>query len=285
MPFSKWENQVFGRGYRLIAGIDEVGRGPLAGPVAAAAVMAGRGVRFPHGRIRDSKQLSAKQREEIFEQIRQAPEIEWRLCFVWPKIIDRMNIFAATQAAWRGALNKLSRPPNFLFLDGNAALPRIKIEQKAVVKGDEKILLLAVASIMAKVSRDRLMDKLAEKFPQYGFERHKGYGTKEHLEKLTKYGPCELHRKSFAPVFERLAFREKVLYVASRIPRGQTMTYRQVAEKVGHPIAYRAVGNVLNKNYDPKIPCHRVVRSSGDLGGYNRGRAKKREMLEKEGCH
>ena len=105
----------------------------------------------------------------------------------------------------------------------------------------------------------------------------------DHLERLKKFGPCQIHRKSFRPVFESLSFREKVYYVVSHISKGQVMTYQQLAQRIGHPQAWRAVGSVLNKNADPKIPCHRVIRSNGQLGGYNRGIKIKQELLNKEG--
>lgn len=236
--FSFLEKSVFKRGYRIVAGIDEAGRGPLAGPVAAAAVAVNKDVlanirrdcfvarlwRFPRNDkivIRDSKCLSAKQREEIFEALKDIPGLEWRVSFVQPKTIDRINIWQATLLAWRRCLKKLSIAPDFLFLDGNMAIPRLKIKQSPIVKGDQKIFLVSLASIIAKVSRDRLMDKLDRKYPEYGFSQHKGYGTKLHLERLEKFGPCPIHRRSFKPVFDNLSFCDKVYYAVGRIPRGQ----------------------------------------------------------------
>ena len=121
-------------------------------------------------------------------------------CFVQPKTIDKVNIGRATQLAWRRSLNKLNPQPDFLFLDGNQELKRIKIKQKAVIKGDQKIFLVSLASIMAKVSRDKLMAKLDNKYPQYKFAQHKGYGTKLHVKNLRKFGPCQIHRQSFKPI-------------------------------------------------------------------------------------
>ncbi len=291
-----------------MAGIDEVGRGALAGPVAAAVVavpgasLAGRSFwirplqrAYPKGtpriEIRDSKLLAPKQREEIFELIKQEPAIEWRVSFVWPKVIDRINIWQATLLAWRRCLKKLNPQPDFLFLDGQMEIPRLKIAQRAIVRGDQKIALLSLASIVAKVSRDRLMKRLEKKYPQYSLAQHKGYGTKLHFERLTKFGPSEIHRRSFQPVFENLSFKDKVYYIVSRIPSGQVMTYQQVAQRIGHPRAYRAVGNALNKNPIPfslkrtrgKIPCHRVIRSDGQIGGFGRGRQLKKKLLQREG--
>lgn len=272
------------KNYQIVAGIDEVGRGSLAGPVAAAIITIGNSsVKFFKGRIRDSKQLSAKQRQEIFEMIKQEPKIEWKVSFVWPQIIDKVNIGRATLLTWRRCFNKLNPQPNFLFLDGNQIIPNLNVEQKSVVRGDQKILVLALASIIAKVNRDKLMERLDQEYPQYGFAHHKGYGTKLHLARLKKYGACQIHRKSFQPVFNNLSFKDKVYYLVSKIPKGQVMTYKQVAEKIGHSRAFRAVGNVLNKNRDKNVPCHRVIRSDGQIGGFAEGSQTKRKMLEKEG--
>ncbi len=287
MILSNQEKSVFRKGYQIIAGIDEVGRGSLAGPVAAAIVTLKRvcisRTRLKIHTLRDSKLLTAKQREEIFEMVKNEPKIEWRVSFVWPKVIDRINIWQATLLTWRRSLKKLNLQPNFLFLDGKMEIPHLKIAQRPIIKGDQKIFLLSLASIMAKVSRDRLMERLEQKYPEYGFAQHKGYGTKLHVEKLTKFGPCQIHRKSFRPVFANLPFPEKVYYIVSRIPRGQVMTYQQVAQKIGQPRAYQAVGNVLNKNTDSQVPCHRVIRSDGRLGGYNQGVRIKKDLLKKEG--
>ncbi|MBU1292063.1 ribonuclease HII [Patescibacteria group bacterium] len=203
MPFSYLEKKILKQGYQFLAGIDEVGRGPLAGPVTAAIVMIRSGIIPKSLRcvlVRDSKQLSVKQRERVFEIVKQEPSIEWRVSFVQPKTIDKVNIGRATQLAWRRSLNKLNPQPDFLFLDGNQELKRIKIKQKAVIKGDQKIFLVSLASIMAKVSRDKLMAKLDNKYPQYKFAQHKGYGTKLHVKNLRKFGPCQIHRQSFKPI-------------------------------------------------------------------------------------
>jgi len=288
MPFSPLEKRLFKQA-QIIGGIDEAGRGCLAGPVTAAIVIiSSKSIpllkKFPQ--IKDSKLLSSLQREKIFRLVAYEPNIKWRVSFVWPKVIDKINIWQATLLAWRRCLKKViqsGEQPDFLFLDGQWQIPRLKIKQKAVVKGDQKILLLSLASVIAKVSRDRLMEKLDRKFPQYGFVQHKGYGTRLHLARLKKYGPCEIHRKSFRPVFEHLSFAEKVYYTVSQIPSGKVMTYQEVAQKIGHPRAYRAVGNVLNKNTNPRVPCHRVIRKDGQIGGYNRGREIKKKLLQKEG--
>jgi len=254
----------------------------LAGPVTAAVVALKKEVKIKG--VKDSKLLSAKQREEIFKRVKDNPAIEWRVSHIYPTVIDRINIWQATLLAWKRSLKKLALSPAFLFLDGNQTIPRLKIGQSPIVGGDQKIFLLSLASIIAKVSRDRLMERMDRKYPPYGFGRHKGYGTKYHLAALEKYGPSEIHRKSFRPVFDNLAFRDKVYYVVSRIPKGQTATYKEVAEKIGAPRAYRAVGNVLNKNPYGWVPCHRVVRSDGQVGGFARGTAIKIEELKKECC-
>jgi len=285
MPFSYLEKQAFKKGYRKIAGIDEVGRGPLAGPVVSAVLMVGKD--YPclikKLKIKDSKSLSKKQREEVFEMINKEPGLEWRISAVWPKVIDRVNILQATIFSWKRCFKKLNSQPDFLFLDGNKDIPNLKVDQRVIIKGDQKILVVALASIMAKVYRDRLMERFSKVYPEYGFNRHKGYGTKLHLARLNEFGPCQIHRKSFQPVFENLAFKDKVYYSVSRISKGQIMTYQKVAHKIGHPNAFRAVGNALNKNRNPQVPCHRVIRSDGKIGGYSLGSKLKRELLIKEG--
>ncbi len=285
MPFSDFEKRVFKKGYHKLAGIDEVGRGALIGPVTAAIVAVSKGLprSLTRIKIKDSKQLSPKQREEVFNIVKQEPMIEWRVSAVWPTTIDRINIWQATLLAWQRCLKKLNPQPDFLFLDGKQGMPRLKIEQQSVIKGDQKIFLLSLASIMAKVSRDKLMERLEKKYPGYQLARHKGYGTRLHFERLKKIGPCPIHRRSFQPVFSNLSFKEKIDYVVSQIPRGRVMTYQQVAQRIGHPRAYRAVGNVLNKNVNPQVPCHRVIRANGQIGGYRGGSQLKRKILIKEG--
>ena len=284
MAFSYLEKKAFKQGFKVIAGADEAGRGSLAGPVAAAVASIRFCQNFPLMRkIKDSKQLSPKQRDEIFEEIRKEPRIEWKVSFVWPSIIDKINILNATKLAWKRSLNKLNSKPDFLFLDGNQKINNLEIEQKPVVKGDQKIFLISLASIIAKVSRDKLMNKLSFKYPEYELINHKGYGTKLHLEKIKKFGPCQIHRKSFHPVLVNLSFRDKVYYIVSKIPKGKVMTYKEVAEKTGSPRSFRAVGSALNKNNNSLIPCHRVICSNGKIGGYNKGVDEKRIILRKEG--
>jgi len=201
MAFSYLEKKAFKNGFKIIAGADEAGRGSLAGPVAAAIVIAKSNKDFPLiKQVKDSKQLSIKQRQDIFEKIVNNSEIEWKVSFVGPSVIDKINILQATKLAWKNCLKKLNSQPDFLFIDGNQEIEGLEIKQQAVIKGDQKLFLVSLASIIAKVSRDKLMEKFSFKYPEYNFDQHKGYGTKLHLKKLKKFGPCAIHRKSFRPI-------------------------------------------------------------------------------------
>lgn len=291
--FSNIEKQIFEK-HQLVAGIDEAGRGCLAGPVASAIVAISR-KDFESGcfndfckeaglsKIKDSKQLSPRQREEIFQLIKNKPFIQWRVSFVGPSVIDRINIWQATLLSWRRCIAKLDKQPSYVFIDGKMNMPHLKIEQQPVIKGDQNIFILSLASIMAKVSRDKLMERFDRKYPEYELAQHKGYGTERHMEQLKIFGSSPIHRKSFEPVFVNLSLEEKIYHIVSQIPRGRTMTYKEVAQKIGRPKAYRVVGNILHKNTDPRVHCHRVIRSDGRFGGYNRGSWIKKELLEKEG--
>jgi len=198
------EKKLFASGYRLVAGIDEVGRGPLAGPVVAACVtlagpidLSAENLSF----IKDSKKLTAKKREELFNTIQKYfSEVSIGICD--NLTIDKVNIFQATFLAMKKALGGLKQKPDFVLVDGGFIIPNYSSGQRCVVKGDSLIFSIAAASIVAKVTRDRLMDKMHETYPVYGFDQHKGYGTKTHLECLKKYGPCPIHRRSFGPVAE-----------------------------------------------------------------------------------
>ena len=199
---------------QIVFGVDEVGRGPLAGPVMACAVAAlnlksqilnlkstSKKLNF----VRDSKKLSPKQREKIFDMVKKDPKIKWALGRVGEGVIDKINIFEATKRAMVRAVlvleKKLGKKANMLLIDGNFNIP-IKRNQQSIIKGDEKIPLIALASIIAKVSRDNLMQKQSKKYPQYGFAKNKGYGTRHHIDMLNKIGPCKIHRASFAPIKE-----------------------------------------------------------------------------------
>ena len=193
------ERFLLDRGYTLVAGMDEVGRGPLAGPVVAGLAILPSN---PRGKwvdlIRDSKQLTALQREEADAELhKQDAVLEVGVCS--PQEVDTLGIVGATQLAMRRALNSVALLPQYLLLDA-FPLPKVDIPQKAIIKGDAKCLSIAAASIIAKVARDKLMRLEEEAHPGYGFARHKGYGTREHMRNLQLLGPCPIHRRSFAPM-------------------------------------------------------------------------------------
>ncbi len=237
------ERKLWGCSYRLVVGLDEAGRGPLAGPVCAAAVCffakkqtAAAKLKIKNvptssrildkigkklknfENIKDSKKLSPKQREKWYEILTEHPDIKWSIGLVSEKIIDEINILQATKLAMKRALENLEIEPEYLLLDGNFSIriararplasrnanaPMRMIPCKSIIKGDEKIISCAAASIIAKVTRDRIMVKYHKKYPQYGFDRHKGYGTKRHFAAIKKHGPCQIHRLSFAPFSQR----------------------------------------------------------------------------------
>ena len=194
------ETALYERGYHSIAGVDEAGRGPLAGPVVAAAVILHRDILIPG--INDSKKLSESRREFLYEEIRQKAA-GYGIGIVSREIIDQINILRASLEAMKIAVCKLPTEPDFVLVDGNYR-PDIDLSMKALPHGDSLSMSIAAASIMAKVTRDRIMRKLDRMYPHYGFARNKGYPTSEHLTALDKFGPCEIHRRSFRPVSERL---------------------------------------------------------------------------------
>lgn len=187
------EKRLYAEGYRYIAGVDEAGRGPLAGPVYAAAIIFPKDIRLDG--INDSKKLSPKKREELFEEITEKA-VAYSVFSVDENKIDEINILRATHLAMNGAVSKLSQKPDFVIIDGNS-ISGMDIPHETIVKGDAKSISIAAASIIAKVSRDRYITKMAEIYPEYGFEKHKGYGTKEHIEAILKYGALPIHRKTF----------------------------------------------------------------------------------------
>ena len=187
------ENSIYDEGYDLVCGVDEAGRGPLAGPVCAAAVILPRGLDIPG--LNDSKKLSEKKREELFEVIKEKA-ISYGIAFASVDEIEEYNILAATFIAMNRAISQLEPKPSIALVDGNRT-KEIKIESRSIVKGDSKCADIAAASVLAKVTRDRYMLEMAEKYPQYYFEKHKGYGTKLHYEALREHGPSEIHRLSF----------------------------------------------------------------------------------------
>lgn len=183
--------------YVLVCGIDEAGRGPLAGPVTAGAVILPPDHDILY--INDSKKLSPKKREMLYEQIT-SEAVSWAVASVTPQRIDEINILQATYEAMRAAVVRLDPTPSVLVNDA-VTIPGISIRQIPVVKGDAKCISVAAASILAKVTRDRYMMELDEKYPEYGFAKHKGYGTKAHIEALKQYGPCPEHRRTFITHF------------------------------------------------------------------------------------
>ncbi len=201
MPDLSYEKAVIKRGdaasFAHIVGIDEAGRGPLAGPVSAAAVILPKG--YSHDLLDDSKKLSEKKRELIYEDIIADKRIRWAHSFAEAKEIDSINILKATHAAMARAVAQLDDDKIYCLIDG-LPVSNFPFPSEGIVKGDGKSLSIAAASIIAKVTRDRKMLEYAEEFPEYGFERHKGYGTKFHLEALQLHGPTKIHRQSFAPV-------------------------------------------------------------------------------------
>ena len=199
LPTFDQEHALQARGYRLVAGVDEVGRGALAGPVMAAAVILPLGSDFPWLKlVRDSKQLSPRQREQVFDLVRGAG-IPFGLGSVPHATIDRVGIVRATRMAMAEAVQALPSRPDFLLIDA-LSLPEVDLPQKGIVRGDQLSFSIACASIVAKVSRDRQMTELDGVYPGYGLARHKGYGTRQHLQCLGRLGPCAIHRRSFAPV-------------------------------------------------------------------------------------
>jgi len=197
IDFSHLEEMLIDKGYSAICGVDEVGRGPLAGPVVAAAIIIPHGVEIDG--IRDSKKLSAARREIIFETIAEL-ELPCAVGVIDNETIDKMNILKASLMAMRKAVMELEQAPDFVLVDGNFPVPNISQPQFAIVRGDDRCQSIGAASIVAKVTRDRIMDKYQDIYPAFSFSKHKGYPTKAHLEELKKHGPCDIHRRSFKPV-------------------------------------------------------------------------------------
>ena len=195
------EKKLRSLGILCIAGIDEAGRGALAGPVVAAAAILPE--RFRHRKLKDSKQLSPELREEIFEYLTNHSKIVWAVGVVDHLEIDRINILRASHAAMRLAVAGLTMLPEHALIDGLPVFP-FPLPQTAVIDGDCLSLSIAAASVIAKVTRDRLMREFCAQFPQYCFSQHKGYGTPQHLAKLHEHGPCPIHRRSFEPVAQPL---------------------------------------------------------------------------------
>ncbi len=200
----QYEREHVSRGLTRLAGVDEAGRGPLAGPVVAAAIVMSEswikeGIPEPLLRLNDSKKLNKKVREELFEVIDSDKSIEWGIGVVDAPLIDEINILQATHQAMNDALAKITPPVQHALVDGRQ-VPSLSVPQTAIVKGDGKSYTIGAASILAKVTRDRLMIEYDQKYPGYGFAGHKGYGTRAHLSAIEKLGPCPIHRMSFAPL-------------------------------------------------------------------------------------
>ncbi len=194
MPDYEFEKAAVNSGFSCICGVDEAGRGPLAGPVCAAAVI------LPEGAVieglDDSKKLTEKKREKLYDIIK-TTAVAYSVAYGTLEEIETVNILEATYLAMNRAIEGLSVKPDFALIDGNRVPRGIKIPCETIVKGDSKSMSVAAASVLAKVTRDRLMLEYDKKYPVYNFKKHKGYGTKEHTELIKQYGPCEIHRLSF----------------------------------------------------------------------------------------
>ena len=199
-PTEEFERAARLCGYRRIAGIDEAGRGPLAGPVVAAAVVLP--VRCRLSGIDDSKQLSEGERDRLYAAIL-GQAVGMGIGSADAGEIDRLNILEATRLAMRRAVDQLAPPPDYLLIDA-VTLPGVGIPERPIIKGDSLSLSIAAASIIAKVTRDRLMAEFHDMFPEYDFLSHKGYGTRGHLQRLARHGPCSIHRRTFTPVHEAI---------------------------------------------------------------------------------
>jgi ribonuclease HII len=204
MPDFEEENKLWKEGFKNVAGIDEAGRGPLAGPVVAAVVACQN---FDSSSnlsilkdVKDSKKLSPKKREEIYKILTNHSNIKWGIGIVSEKIIDKINILQATKLAMQKAIIDANIQVDYLLIDGNFGLEKVNLPQKSIIGGDDKVFSISAASIIAKVTRDKIMEKYHKKYPEYGFDNNKGYATKAHFLNITKFGPCQIHRKTFFPI-------------------------------------------------------------------------------------
>ncbi len=193
MDWLKYEKEQNDLGYNFVCGVDEAGRGPLAGPVFAAAVILPKDTIIEG--VNDSKKLSEKKRESLFDIIKEKA-LAYSIASASEEEIDQINILQATFLAMNRAIDNLSVKADFALIDGNR-MPELSIDAKTIIKGDSLSMSIAAASILAKVSRDRFMKQISEKYPVYHFEKHKGYGTALHRKLILEHGPCEIHRKSF----------------------------------------------------------------------------------------
>jgi len=204
----RYEKKLRATGVVRIAGVDEAGRGALAGPVVAAAVVLPE--KFRHKKLNDSKQLSPERRDEIYDELISNAEIAWGIGVVNHLEIDRINILRASHEAMRIALASLAWPPEHVLIDGLPVFP-FPVPQTAIIDGDCYSLTIAAASVIAKVTRDRIMRDFCAQFPEYCFDQHKGYSTELHLSRLHEFGPCPIHRRSFEPVAQPLLALEGIV--------------------------------------------------------------------------
>ena len=193
----EYERALYAKGYEFVCGIDEAGRGPLCGPVVAAAVILKKDDHIEG--VNDSKKLTEKKREELFEIIKERA-VAWSVGIVDEETIDRINILEATRLAMKKAVEGLSQKPDFALVDAEKKVP-IDVPYSPIIKGDALSESIAAASIIAKVTRDHMIIELDKEYPEYGFAKNKGYGTKEHTEAILKYGLCKAHRRSFCKKF------------------------------------------------------------------------------------
>ncbi len=198
IELSKFEREYNDKGFELIGGIDEAGRGPLFGPVVAACVVLPKGCLIEG--VNDSKKLSEKKREELFDEIKEKA-VAWGVGIVDNNTIDEINILEATRKAMHEAVMNLQVKPDYIFIDAEKRVDTCGIPYLPIIKGDALSINISCASIIAKVTRDRMVDELAREYPQYGLEKHKGYGTKQHIDAIKEYGLSPLHRKSFCQKF------------------------------------------------------------------------------------
>ncbi len=193
MDWLEFENLAYAKGYNSVCGVDEAGRGPLAGPVCAAAVILPKGVMLEG--VNDSKKLTEKKREKLFDIITESA-VSYNIAFATVEEIEEINILNATMLAMKRAVEGLDVPADFAYIDGNRT-PNLDIPSEYIIKGDARSMSVAAASILAKVSRDRLLLEYAKLYPEYCFEKHKGYGTKLHTDMIKEHGPSPVHRMSF----------------------------------------------------------------------------------------
>ena len=219
----RYEKKLRAIGVARIAGIDEAGRGALAGPVVAAAVVLPEN--FRHRRLNDSKQLAPELRERIYSELVSDLQVRWTVGIVDSVEIDRINILRASHRAMRLAIEALIEPPDHVLIDGLPVIP-FPLPQTAIIEGDCISLSIAAASVIAKVTRDRMMRDFCAHFPQYCFGQHKGYGTELHLLKLHEFGPCPIHRRSFEPVAQPLLALEELVQIQ---PSSARRTRREVS--------------------------------------------------------